>query len=192
MAPQRSPHTYLVWELVSASGHPICTIAEEETAPQELRDYAWAGETRRAYVRCTREVRPTWMYPPVTFPEPQPIGWGGIAIALNWRSSPEWRIEIYKKMGEVTFERDPLRSPLPAERIVNEILPRVGGSSARERAELMKGVLHVLQGVRGKYPWLYPEDVEGEDYLPPESWDMDGDSLPPDMDPESEEYQEVE
>lgn len=181
----------LMWELRTAEGEVLSSLYED-TVPQELRDYVCEGETRRVYVRCTRLAPPRWVYPPPTFPEPQPIGRGGIAINLTYQTSPEWRIEIYKKMGEVTFERDPLRSPLPAERIVNEILPLVGGSSARERAELMKGVLHVLQGVRGKYPWLYPEDVEGEDYLPPESWDMDGDSLPPDMDPESEEYQEVE
>jgi hypothetical protein len=191
MAPE---HTYLVWELLGSAGRPICTIAEEGDVPPLLREYAWVGETRRAYVRCTREVRPTWQYPPVTFAEPRPIGWGGIAISLTWRDAPEWRVEIYKKVGEVTRERDPLRLPMPVEQITNAILPLVGGSTARERAEIMKGVLHVLQGVRGKYPWLYPENVEEEDYLPPESWDMDdgGDSLPPDMDPESPEYVEVE
>jgi hypothetical protein len=180
MAPQRSPHTYLVWELVSASGHPICTIAEEETAPQELRDYAWAGETRRAYVRCTREVRPTWMYPPVTFPEPQPIGWGGIAIALNWRSSPEWRVGIYRKLGEVSFDRDPLRWPPPGERIADKIIECTG--MAADRDEVAADVRGVLRKMRAKVPHAYPETEEDEEE----------DYLPPDLRADSDEYIEVE
>jgi hypothetical protein len=98
------------------------------------------------------------VYPPPTFPEPQPIGRGGIAINLTWVTGPEWRVGIYRKLGEVVFERDPLRWPPPGERIANQILKCTG--IAADRDEVAADVRGVLRKMRARVPHAYPEAVE--------------------------------
>lgn len=168
----------LVWELRTAEGEVLNSLYED-TVPQELRDYVRAGETRRVYVRCARRAPSSWVYPPPTFPEPQPIGRGGIAINLTYQTSPEWRVGIYRKLGEVVFDRDPLRWPLPAEKIADQILT-CGGITMRE--EVVNGVRRVLRKMRAKVPHVYPETEEDEEE----------DYLPPDLRADSDEYIEVE
>jgi len=172
------PH--LVWELVSREGEDLCSL-DEDRAPQELRDYVRAGETRRVYVRCARRAPPTWVYPPPTFPEPQPLGRGGIAVNLTWVTGPEWRVGIYQKVGEVSFERDPLRWPPPGEKIADKILACTGITADRD--EVAADVRRVLRAMRAKVPHAYQgieDEEEEEDYLPP------------DLRPDSGEYIEVE
>lgn len=170
----------LMWELRTAEGEVLSSLYED-TVPQELRDYVCEGETRRVYVRCTRLAPPRWVYPPPTFPEPQPIGRGGIAINLTYQTSPEWRVGIYRKLGEVSFDRDPLRWPPPGERIADQIIACTDIVATRD--EIAADVRRVLRTMRAKVPHAYQgiEDDEEEG--------GDDDCFLPDLD---EEYEEVE
>jgi hypothetical protein len=171
----------LMWELRTAEGEVLSSLYED-TVPQGLRDYVCDGETRRVYVQCTRLAPPRWVYPPPTFPEPQPIGRGGIEVNLTWVTGPEWRVGIYQKVGEISFDRDPLRWPPPGERIANQILKCTG--IAADRDEVAADVRGVLRKMRARVPHAYPEAVERD-----VEEDGDEDCFLPDPD---EEYVEVE
>jgi len=170
----------LVWEVMTKDGEVLGSFYEN-TVPQGLRDYVCDGETRRVYVQCTRLAPPRWVYPPPTFPEPQPIGRGGIEVNLTWVTGPEWRVGIYRKLGEVVFERDPLRWPLPAEKIADQILT-YGGITMRD--EVVNDVRRVLRKMRARVPHAYPETEEDEEEV------GDEDCFLPDL--PDDEYEEVE
>ena len=167
----------LIWEVTTKNGEILGSFYEN-TIPQELRDYVCEGERRRVYVQCTHHA-PQWVYPPPAFPEPQLIGRGGIAINLVYRAGPEWRVGIYQKVGEVVFDRDPLRWPLPVERIADQIIACTDIIATRD--EVAADVRRVLSAMRAKVPHAYQgiDDEEEEE-----------DCLPLDLRPDQGEYDE--